>query len=204
MSRNRSFFSIPSGFCVTMRTGVVRVAGSSMSPTYDTTPWNGSGNDELRSSTLSPTWIGFEILVVDVSLHPDGGGVADHERDRGAGLNELARQHHLLHHGAGQRRPHHHLRSDRHVLLFRLGDVGLHDAVDLQGLQRGLQVGGGIVVVGLSPTRSRAPTAPCDRAGPCCGRDCAWRGRIGSSPCDTWTRRSSCRRWPHTAADRRL
>ena len=56
-SRNRSFFNSPSRFAVTIRTGVVRVAGSIMSPMYDTVPWKTTENDELRISTASPVWI---------------------------------------------------------------------------------------------------------------------------------------------------
>ena len=43
-------------FFVTMRTGVVRVAGSIMSPMYATVPWKTVGNDALRISTASPMW----------------------------------------------------------------------------------------------------------------------------------------------------
>ena len=95
MSTNRSFLRKPSGFFVTIRTGVVRVAGSSTSPMYDTA--RGTRRETTRADLNGVADVDrAQVVVVDVPLHPDRRDVADHERRRGAGLDELSRRDDLL------------------------------------------------------------------------------------------------------------
>ena len=95
-----------------------------------------------------------QVAVEDVSLHPDGGDVADHEAGGLSGLNHLAGGDQLLHDHAGDGRADGELRIDGGALLFGLGDSFSGDAEDAQGLQGVLHVGPGVVEIGLGCSRS--------------------------------------------------
>jgi hypothetical protein len=90
-----------------------------------------------------------EILLVDVPLHPERRDVAGDERRRGAGLNVLAGEDHLLDDGPGDRGAHGQLRTNPRVLLLGFGDVPRRHAEDSERLQRRLDVSRRVVVVRL-------------------------------------------------------
>ena len=122
-----------------MRTGVVRVAGSTKAPTYATVPWKGPPNEALSPRPRRPR-ARWQVAIEDMALHPDGGNVADREADRGSGLDHQPRRNQLLHHHAGDRRAHGELSADGHALLFGCVDLLPGDPENLERLQAVLDV----------------------------------------------------------------
>ena len=120
-STNMSFLSRSAGFFVTMRTGVVRVAGSSSDS--DVVHRAAQGPVEGRVGQLHRVADAhrFQVAIVNMSPYPDRRHIADGEARRHAGLNHQTRSHQFLHHHAGDGRPHRQLRIDGAALISAPG-----------------------------------------------------------------------------------